>query len=429
MKKTKKKNQKSTSRKKKTENNKKIVKVEQMEVAVMEQECSIIELLPGTTIEEMHSSYFDLDVLIEKPYKVWQINSNGHRYYYRYDERGNPVFYPSVTTILTQTMPKSKYLIEWIAEKGIEESERYKMERAAYGTFMHGQFEELLIKKQYNLDSLKERLKFYIELQRLPSDFIIHADELKKDLLSFAQFVIDFDVRPIAIEITLVHKHYKYAGMVDLVCSMLDKPGGTNRINVIVDFKSGRKGFYEESEIQLHMYKELWNDNYDLLPVHKVFNFSPKNWIRKPTYNFKDQTNSINAGKIKPILEIAAIEDSKRENVFTSVSGFISIERKSDLSKNVTSLTLSELIKIKTDNKSEEVVEKVIEPAVEEEIKEEPVEEVRKIIEIKKRNSSSLKTKVVKEKKSEPEVISAVKEKQEKLQERNSKIDLLNKDI
>lgn len=312
-----------------------------------EQPTGVFEIIPGMTVKEMTAMFFDEKTLIEPPYKVWQLNSKGHRYYYRYDDAGNPEFFPSVTTILSQTLPKAPHLINWIANKGIEEAERYKDERAAYGTFMHAAFEELLINRAYDLDGLKGKLKEYIEVYRLPDDFIYYADDLKKDVLAFAQFVLDYDVRPLAVEIALVHPYYKYAGMIDCPCTMREKIGSDDRINAIVDFKSGRKGFYEESEIQLGMYRDMWNVNFEKFPVTRIFNFSPKDWRKKPSYNLKEQTESPNIRKIPYLLEIAAIEDEKRDNTFTAVNGMVVLDDNPDLSKNVISLSLAELIKTK----------------------------------------------------------------------------------
>lgn len=312
-----------------------------------EQPTGVFEIIPGMTVEEMTAMFFDEKTLIEPPYKVWQLNSKGHRYYYRYDDAGNPEFFPSVTTILSQTLPKAPHIINWIANKGIEEAERYKGERAAYGTFMHAAFEELLINRAYDLDRLKGKLKEYIEVYRLPDDFIYYADDLKKDVLAFAQFVLDYDVRPLAVEIALVHPYYKYAGMIDCPCTMREKIGSDDRINAIVDFKSGRKGFYEESEIQLGMYRDMWNVNFEKFPVTRIFNFSPKDWRKKPSYNLKEQTESPNIRKIPYLLDIAAIEDEKRDNTFTAVNGMVVLDDNPDLSKNVISLSLAELIKTK----------------------------------------------------------------------------------
>ena len=317
------------------------------EAVEVEQPTGIFEILPGMTVEEMTAMFFDEKTLIEPPYKVWQLNSKGHRYYYRYDDNGNPEFFPSVTTILSQTLPKAPHLTQWIANKGIEEAERYKGERAAYGTFMHAAFEELLINRAYDLDGLKGKLKEYIEVYRLPDDFIYYADDLKKDVLAFAQFVLDYDVRPLAVEIALVHPYYKYAGMIDCPCTMLAKIGGDERINAIIDFKSGRKGFYEESEIQLGMYRDMWNVNFEQFHVTRILNFRPKDWRKRPSYNLKEQTDSPNIRKIPYLLEIAAIEDEKKDNTFTSVNGMVLLDNAPDLTQNVISLSLAELIKTK----------------------------------------------------------------------------------
>ncbi len=315
-------------------------------VEVENNESGAFELLPGVTVEEMKSVFFDKDALIEPPYRVYQLNSKGHRYYYRFNEQNEPEFYPSVTTILSQTMPANPFLTKWIADKGFEEAERYKMERASYGTFMHSQFEKLIIERTYDLDGLKTELKTYIDVNHLPEEFIHYSDELKKDVLSFAQFVLDYDVKPLAVEIALVHPTYNYAGMLDLPCTMLEKPGSDKRITAIVDFKSGRKGFWVEHEVQLHLYKMMWEANYEQHPIDKVFNFAPKEWRKYPTYHLKDQTASTEAKKIPYLLELAAIEDAKRDNNFTACNGFINLDDK-DLTPNVISLTLSELVKTK----------------------------------------------------------------------------------
>ena len=91
----------------------------------------------------------------------------------------------------------------------------------------------------------------------------------------------------------------------------------------------------------------MWNVTFEEYPITNVFNFSPKDWRKKPSYNLKDQTDSPNAAKIPALLEIAAIEDNKRDNIFTAVSGSISLDEPQDFTDNVISLTLAELIKTK----------------------------------------------------------------------------------
>lgn len=306
------------------------------------------DILPGMSVEEIKAMFFDKNALIEPPCPVYQLNTKGYRYYYKYDEQGEPQFYPSVTTILSQTMPESPFLKQWRDKLGAEQADRYRDECAAYGTFMHGLFGELLINRTIDLDEIQDKLKVYIEQKQLPVDFIFYADDLKKDVLAFAQWVADYDVRPLAIEIALVSEQKHYAGMIDLVCTLNTKNG---RETAIVDFKSGRNGFVEEHELQLHLYRDMWHENFPETTIESVYNWSPKDWRKeKPTYNFKDQSKSEMAAVRDEILAIAAVKDNQRAKTFTATYGTINLDAL-DLTKNITSLTLAEIIKTKKNGK------------------------------------------------------------------------------
>lgn len=304
------------------------------------------EIATGLTVEEITAMFFNADALREPGYKIYQLNGDGHRYYYRFNAAGEPEFYPSVTTLLKQVMPTSPVLIEWMIKNGDNAAEKRDM-AAAYGTFMHGQFERLIVDRRYNFDTVAQDMRDYMERENLPEKFFNeNITKIRKDVLAFAQFVKDYNVRPLAIEIGLVHPVYRYAGCVDMPCLMTDpKTGETFR--AIVDFKSGRKGFFEEHEIQLHLYAAMWNVNFEDTPIERVFNFSPKDWRTKPTYNLKDQTGSANAKKVPALLELAAIEDEKRDNTFTIINGEMSLDD-FDASKNIISLSLAELVKAHT---------------------------------------------------------------------------------
>lgn len=339
------------------------------------------EIAPGMTVEEIKAEYFNEDALQEQPEPVYRLDSSGHRYYYTFDENGEPRFYVSVTTLIKQTLPTSPQLIKWIADMGYEESQRYAQERAAYGTFMHSQLAELLIARSYNLNGLKERLKMYIESEQLPGDFINYADDFKKDILAFAQFMKDTDLKPLAIELVLTNPQDGYAGAIDLCAEITieekgffgdvyktganaGKPKETKRqrrIRAIIDFKSGRKGFFPEHEVQLLAYKTMWNMHFEKYPVEKVFNWAPKDWRgTTPTYNFKDQTESKNAQKLPYLVELARIEDEKRDNTIVACAGIIDLD-KPDFEGNITELSLAEVVK-KRKQKTEEKPETGIEP-------------------------------------------------------------------
>ena len=308
------------------------------------------EVAPGMTVEEIRAIFFNADALREPPYRVFQLNSEGHRYYYRFDETGTPVFYPSVTTLLKQVMPTPPALLDWMIANGKDGSVEKRDLAAAYGTFMHIQFETLIINRRYDFDKTPAVLLAYMEENNLPEKvFSDWLPKVRKDVLAFAQFVKDYNVRPLAVEIGLVHPKYNYAGCIDLPCIMTDPKTGAT-FTAIVDFKSGRKGFYEEHELQLHLYREMWNINYPDVPVVRVFNFSPKDWRIKPTYNLKDQTESVNAQKLPHLLALAAIEDEKRDNTLTIVHGILELD-KGKIADNIMTLSLAELIKTKAAQK------------------------------------------------------------------------------
>ena len=177
------------------------------------------ELAPEVTTEQMQAFFFDGEALRVPNYRLYQLNTKGVRYYYILNDHGEPTFFPSVTTILQDVMPRNVFLEKWKADMGWEQANAYTQERANYGTFLHGQIEHLLVARAYDLDGLKAELAKYIEREQLPTDFINYAEDLKKDILSFAQFVIDYDVKPLCIEQSL-YSSKGYAGMIDLVANI-----------------------------------------------------------------------------------------------------------------------------------------------------------------------------------------------------------------
>ena len=316
----------------------------------MEKDNNTNEVFPGMTVEEIRSLFFNADALKEPAYKVYQLNSDGHRYYYRFNADGEPEFYPSVTTLLKQVMPTPPALLEWMIANGKDGSTEKRDIAAAYGTFMHGQFETLIINRRYDFDAVPGILLDYMERENIPESLYSQwLVKIRKDVLAFAQFVKDWNVKPLAVEIGLVHPEHHYAGCIDLPCVMTDPKTG-NVFTAIVDFKSGRKGFFEEHELQLHLYRMMWNVNYPETPVARVFNFSPKDWRTKPTYNLKDQTDSVNAAKIPHLLALAGIEDEKRDNTLVIVRGQLDLDN-GKIADNLLTLSLAELIKTKADAK------------------------------------------------------------------------------
>lgn len=309
-----------------------------------------MEIAPGMTVEEIRAVYFNADALKEPAYRLFQLNSDGYRYYYRFNDAGEPEFYPSVTTLLKQVMPTPPALLDWMITNGKDGSTEKRDLAAAYGTFMHGEFEKLIINRRYDFDSVPAAMLAYMERENLPEKvFAEWLPKIRKDVLAFAQFIKDWNVKPLAVEIGLYHPQFHYAGCLDFPCVMTDPKTGKSFV-AIVDFKSGRKGFYEEHELQLHLYREMWNVHYPETPVTRVFNFSPKDWRKSPTYNLKDQTDSANAKKLPYLLALATIENEKRDNTLTIIRGVLDLD-KGKISDNILNLSLAELIKTRAAEK------------------------------------------------------------------------------
>ena len=335
----------------------------------------------GTTTEQMKALYFASTQLHEPNYRLWQLNARGERFYYTFDEEGNPVFFPSVTTILHAVMPENKFLTEWKLSMGKEEALAYTMERANYGTFVHGQLASLMISRRYNLDSLRDEMGKFVEREKLPEGFIdAHEDEARADIIAFAKWMKDYDVRPYAVEVSLFSEAYGYAGMIDLVCNMreysledekkaIEKADGdekklakiaekfSSRIDAVVDFKSGKKGFYASYAIQLELYRMMWNENFPDHQIQRIFNIAPKDWTKTakkvPSYSFEEQTANEELVKIPALLELHRLS-SKEEKKVVVMNGTIDLDAETD---NVKVYTLAELVKEKQPDEAEDNTE------------------------------------------------------------------------
>jgi hypothetical protein len=318
------------------------------------------EIAGGITVAKLSPLYFNLEKLIKQPEPMYRMDMGGGRLYYRFED-GEPVFYTSVTTMIKNTLPTSPHLIKWIADRGQEEGMAEALERATYGTFMHAECATLLTTGKYDLDKLGAKLELFLTGEKMPYKKE-WEEPLKKDILAFAQFMIDYNVSPLAIEIILYHPTDGYAGAIDLVCEMdYEEKGffgetyasGANkgqpkeskrkrRILAIIDLKSGRKGFYESHELQLQAYANMWQIHYEEC-VERVYNWSPKDWRGTPSYNLKDQTDSKNLVKLPHLVELAKIEESKRSKTVSLIGGVIDLTK--GLDGHVNELTFVELIK------------------------------------------------------------------------------------
>jgi hypothetical protein len=265
-------------------------------------------------------------------------------------------------------MPENRMLTEWKLSKGKEAAEEYTLERANYGSFIHGQLATLLTYRTYNLDGVRDALSEYVTRNNLPYGFIdAHEDEAKADIIAFSRWMWEYDVRPYAIEVSLFSEN-GYAGMIDLVCNLrvisrsdeaaarakygadekklaAIEAKAAERIDAIVDFKSGKKGFYDEYAIQLELYRRMWNENEPAKPIEHIFNIAPKDWTKTvkkvPSFTFEEQTNNPVLRQVDIYLDLFKLLDDDDKTVVL-MGGTIDLDTPKE---NVKLYKLPELVK------------------------------------------------------------------------------------
>lgn len=308
---------------------------------------------PIATIDDAPVAFLHPDAAkIQRP-AVYRFDSRGQRFYYNLDNDNNPNFLPSVTSIIKATTPIAPGLLDWYTKLGMDEARRILKEKAAYGTFLHICCAEMLITNGFVLDVLDDLVEKYVERERIKSDTSWWAEEAAKDLLSFAAFCAEKEVKPVAIEIPLLSTELGYAGTIDLVCEMTFN---RKTVRAIVDIKSGKKGFYEDYEIQLEAYKQLWNQHFPEQPVTMVFNWAPKDWRDKPTYDLKNQSESLAGTKWPLLLEIYKAEGERNQpRPIKDFRGVIVLGR--ELTDNYEIIEAAAFIKRHHDGRSVAIVE------------------------------------------------------------------------
>lgn len=337
--------------------------------------------------------------LVEKNWRLWRLDRSGQRFYYNPE---TDVFYPSVTSITWSMLPNSKFLDDWRLELAVKHSDptapdRYMNERSMYGTLMHIVYTQILIYGRIHSRSIKPIIEMYQELYNIEGiDIYSWVEEMKADVSAFMEWVYIYDVEPLAIEVPIYFPVYLHldpermdvklhddenknemvpyfvgwcSGTVDLVCQMnfhvrgskLSKRTPANnieRITAVVDYKSGKKGFYESHKIQINEYFAGWNSIQlthlnGRYPAQACFNFAPKNSTgEEATFHFKEQTDSEANQKFARLLEMF-ISDGKHEvGDIRIVDGEFQIGQSG--SENVQILDPRDYINLKMNQENEE---------------------------------------------------------------------------
>ena len=307
------------------------------------------------------------DLIITPKHPIYRMDGKDNRYYHSVDDSGNVHFYPSVTSVIQATTPTPYHLIKWYADYGMKRAEQLRDEKAHYGTVLHILIAHLLKRGEINLETGVEAMLYeYADEKRLTCDIGSWAHELRRDLLAFNQFAADYAVRPIAIEMPLVSGQLGYGGAIDLVAEItISEKGfwgetyqtGANkgqpketkrerRVIAVIDFKSGRHGFYESNEIQANMYLDLWNKNYPELPAERCMNWRPKDWQGEAaTYELKDQTGRESAAQIPLLLALFSLRERDTPSGVQTIGGTLTLGQ---MGGNVGFTTVTELAKLRS---------------------------------------------------------------------------------
>ena len=278
--------------------------------------------------------YYNEGILIKSPDIIYRTNTGDKRYYYKITDEGEILREASVTTILQKVMPTSEYLIKAIAELGYNQAMAKFQKAGEFGTLEHICFSDFTLKKEFDLSTIPARIATFKITKGIDYNTDFWAWELEKDIRAYEVFAATHEIEPVAISLMLFSKELGIAGEIDCILKMkigtgvngnilktdlkIDKNGvilldKTREIYVIMDWKSGRHGFYPNNEAQLHMYNLLFKENYPHLPIDALYNWSPKNWETEPDYNLKDQTDSIEALKIQHYIDLFHISDKDRQ--------------------------------------------------------------------------------------------------------------------
>lgn len=315
-------------------------------------------------IKEVESFYFDKDVIRESGTSLRRLDYGGVRNYFTVTDFNTvDSIYTSVTTFAKSVMPSNPFLLDWMKNKSKEEQEFILKSSSTYGTLMDIFCNELLINREVK-DFDKRVMEFTLREGLYSIDHDKWTAQLKKDVLSFATFVQDYDVKPLLISCPLKSDNLNLAGTLDLCCSMNSKiPTKTDiknkvqpvRINTIIDYKakigdftlkSDRNSFYDSECLQLHIYGMLVLENFPDIKIDALMNFSPKNWRTNPSYNLKDWTGSNALGKMQKKFEyffaIYNIDNDSFEREFNIVKDVISLD--SDLSEAMETVSLTDFI-------------------------------------------------------------------------------------
>ena len=168
--------------------------------------------------------------------KLKQINFLDRRVY----QRGEGVYYPSVTTIL-QYMPKNKFFEMWLKDVG-HNADLIMRRAGKEGTQVHEAIETLLDGEELHWMDDYGNAKYNEKVWEMINKFVDFWTTHKPELISTEEFVYSDE--------------YRYAGTADLVCKL---DGET----WLIDFKTSNS-LHKSYDLQLASYAKALKESKDI---------------------------------------------------------------------------------------------------------------------------------------------------------------------
>lgn len=281
--------------------------------------------------ELVPTEWFDPNAIRLPSYKVGRVNYGNGRSYIRLNEDGtleSPFrLYTSLTTAINSCAPMEQPLLEWYCKWGLAEAKRLLKLSQHFGTLMHQEIGFYLVYNYYDFDTIQERVTAYLSKHNYwQPETDNWADDLKYDVAAFIAFAQEHEVVPMGIEYVLLSQK-GFGTMIDLVCKMKIKEKGfwgevyksgerkgqpkettaVTEITAIINFKSGKHGFYRSNGIQVECERQLWEENFPDVPIDAAMNWAPKEWRTAPDWSLKDWTGEIEQTEVDAVLALAEI--------------------------------------------------------------------------------------------------------------------------
>jgi len=289
------------------------------------EQAGLFETIDAEKVKEL---YFN-EELIQPNYELFRLNTPKGRIYFRpLDENAKTFAYYGGTGNLTSEIPKDDNLIEWMAHKGVTEAKRYYYLRMLFGSLEHTLLAELCIMGEIDLDSLPARLRNYFFTQSFyctEKELSDLATEAQKDVIGMMQWMIDHKAKLAFVELPVYSDGEGLATQIDIGAFIEIEVGSGKNYKIeqcfaLINYKSGKGGFFKEHRFQLEVERRIFIDCYPEFTEQdiRIFNLSGTNWRstewnrKTRPYKFSEQTDKADIDRYNHYLELGKITRDER---------------------------------------------------------------------------------------------------------------------